>query len=127
MENISESIFDPQQQKDRTLSDASLLSEGAEYDEKGNLIITEKQEENTREMMDQEIMAKNLLKLFKLKDFWTIVIALNNESARLYNDPKSNAEEKQRAFDLSHKLSKIYNVANKIDQKTDSDKNELPK
>lgn len=111
--------FNPSIHKERILSDAELISEGAEYDENGVLKITEQQEEAARKEMDAELIAKKLLQDFNLDEINTMVVALQT----LSQSNETQQAEAKKAANLSVRLYRAYSAAVKLSQ----DKNELPK
>lgn len=116
--------FDSPKQKGRTLSDAELLSHGAEYNEKGQIIATEKQTATAEEEMRAELMAKDILQYFNLEEFRTIVVALQEEKTKLSQSSKEQDNKKAEEVSiLLNRLQEAYKAA----FKTQSAKNELPK
>lgn len=103
--------FNPQKQRDRVIADAELLSEGADYNEKGLLIVTEQQEVTARKEMEMELMAKKLMGLFSIEEMCIIADALIVEKEKFQ---KSDKEESEKIDVLWNRMAGVIKATKKI-------------
>ena len=91
----------PEELKSARMNDAELLRGGAEFDETGKLVVTQKQQENAREQMEGNIMYKDLRKYFTDHDLDDLYKA----TSRMM-DQSQNPDEEKRFTAVLAKLRK---------------------
>ncbi len=100
--------------KQRTLAEAELLRNGAEYNENGVPMVTEEQRKIAEQEMETELLAENLLKNFDLTEIGILVKALVSYSGTKFAESSAGENAKRTITSLLERLNGIEQVAGKI-------------
>jgi hypothetical protein len=97
-----------EQMRGAKMNDAAMLHMGAEIDERGQIIATERQEDEARREMELEFMAKDLVKYFSEEDLLEITNALDEY---VHSKPKERPDGAEGNLErISADLYKVHEI-----------------